>query len=66
MADDISGSKRLVVGNESILKAIAGAVASVKYGDIVIKIHDSRIVQVEKTEKTRYDNYRGMEQGCGI
>ena len=64
--NDISKDKRPGKGNDSILKEIAGVVASLKYGDIVIKIHDSRIIQVEKTEKTRYDNYRGLEQGCGI
>jgi hypothetical protein len=63
---DISKGKRTGAGNDSILREVAGAVASLKYGDIVIKIHDSRIIQVEKTEKTRYDNYRGLEQGCGI
>jgi len=66
MANNISGGKRSVMENDTILKEIAGAVAAVKYGNIVIKIHDSRIIQVEKTEKTRYDNYRGLEQGCGI
>ena len=64
--NDISKEKRPGQGNDSILKEIAGVVASLKYGDVVIKIHDSRIIQVEKTEKTRYDNYRGMEQGSGI
>lgn len=63
---DIAKGKRPGAGNDSILREVAGAVASLKYGDIVIKIHDSRIIQVEKTEKTRYDNYRGLEQGCGI
>jgi hypothetical protein len=66
MVNDISKEKRSGAGNDFILKEIAGAVASLKYGDIVIKIHDSRIIQVEKTEKTRYDNYRGLEQGYGI
>ena len=66
MADDISKNRRSGTGNDFILKTIAGAVASLRYGDIVIKVHDSRIIQVEKTEKTRYDNYRDLEQGCGI
>ena len=66
MTNDISKNKRPGIGNDFILKTIAGAVASLKYGDIVIKIHDSRIIQVETTEKTRYDNYRDLEQGCGI
>jgi hypothetical protein len=67
MADaEIIPKKKGNLNNDAILKEISGAVASLRYGDIVIKIHDSRIIQVERTEKTRYDNYRDLEQGCGI
>ena len=66
MANDISKDKRDSFVNHAILKEIAAGLSSLKYGDIVIKVHDSRIIQVERTEKKRYDNYRGMEQGCGI
>ena len=51
--------------NDAIIKDIAEAVASLRFGEIVIKVHDSKIIQIEKTEKTRYDSYH-MEQGGGI
>jgi len=66
MTNDGSKNKRGSVANDSILKEIAGVLASLKYGDIVIKVHDSKIIQVEKTEKVRYESFYGAEQGSGI
>ena len=40
-----------IEAEEHVLEAIRG----IKYGAVEIQIHDSRIVQVEKTEKTRFD-----------
>lgn len=54
------------IGNEAILKEIAAAVRALKFGEILIKVHDSRIIQVEKTEKSRYDQFHSLEQGGGI
>ena len=51
--------------NDAIIKDIADILAGLKYGEIVIKVHDSKIIQVEKTEKARYDNYH-VEHGGGI
>lgn len=36
---------------QHILEAIRG----IKYGAVEVVIHDSRVVQVEKTEKLRFD-----------
>jgi hypothetical protein len=30
----------------------------IKYGSVEVVIHDSRVVQIEKTEKTRFDQPR--------
>ena len=51
--------------NDAIIKEIASAVTGLKFGEIVIKVHDSKIIQVEKTEKARYESYH-VEQGGGI
>ena len=51
--------------NDAILKDIAEILAGLKYGEIVIKVHDSKIIQVEKTEKSRYDSFHS-ENGGGI
>ncbi|NBX04088.1 MAG: DUF2292 domain-containing protein [Alphaproteobacteria bacterium] len=37
---------------------VLDAIRSLKYGAVEILIHDSRVVQVEKTEKTRFDTTR--------
>ena len=37
----------------SVLKKIADAVESVRFGSMQIVIHDSRVVQIEKAEKIR-------------
>ncbi|MEI7750471.1 MAG: YezD family protein [Candidatus Omnitrophota bacterium] len=66
MATEPEKVKKGNIINDAIIKDIAVILGGLKYGEIVIKVHDSKIIQVEKTEKTRYDNYRGMEQGCGI
>ena len=67
MADtELSEKKKGNTTNEAILKEIAGGLGALKYGEILIKVHDSRIIQVEKTEKVRYDHFYGMAQGGGI
>jgi len=38
---------------------ILEAIRSLKYGAVEIMVHDSRIVQVEKTEKVRFEPARG-------
>ena len=52
--------------NDAIFKDIAEVLGGLKYGEIIIKVHDSKIIQVERTEKTRYDSYHLLEQGGGI
>ncbi|MBM3250486.1 MAG: DUF2292 domain-containing protein [Candidatus Omnitrophica bacterium] len=39
---------------QHILEEIVEAIESVNYGEIVIAIHDSRVVQIEKREKKRF------------
>lgn len=38
-----------------IEKHILDAIHSLKYGAVEITVHDSRIVQIEKTEKVRFE-----------
>lgn len=41
--------------NLSIEKHILEAIRGIKYGAVEVLIHDSRVVQVEKTEKLRFE-----------
>lgn len=39
------------VWQERILNQVAG----LQYGQVIITVHDGRIVQIDRTERTRYD-----------
>lgn len=52
--------------NDAIIKEIIEALNSLEYGYIQITVHNSRIVQIDKTEKTRFDDIWLIEKGGGI
>ncbi len=41
---------------QTILDEIAKSIQQINYGEIVITIHNSKIVQIEKREKKRFQN----------
>ncbi len=43
---------------ETAERHILEAIRAIKYGAVEVLIHDSRVVQVEKTEKVRFDTSR--------
>jgi hypothetical protein len=47
--------------NEAIVKEILSLARSVKFGELVIKIQDARIVHIEKKEKFRISAFGGKE-----
>lgn len=51
--------------NDAIIKEIIEALDSLKYGQVQIIVHDSKIVQIEKTEKARFDDVWRIEKGGG-
>ncbi len=48
---------------EELLRQIADAVGSVRYGCVQITIHDARIVQIETTEKVRVPQVADLTTG---
>ena len=40
--------------DQRILEEIIKSIQQINYGDVVIKIHDSRVVQMERKEKKRF------------
>jgi hypothetical protein len=38
------------------LRVVQQQVASLSFGEVVITVHDSKVVQIEKTEKLRLPN----------
>jgi hypothetical protein len=54
-------SKNIV--NDAIIKDIADKINDLKYGSITIKVHDSKIVQIEVSQKNRFDDIWLIEGG---
>ena len=52
--------------NDAIVRDISNAIAGLDYGTVTIKVHNSKIVQVEITQKKRFDDARQFEKGGGI
>jgi len=52
--------------NDAILKDISEAIHGIKYGVVTITVHDSKILQIEVTNKNRYDEVWTLENGGGI
>ena len=49
--------------NDAIIKDISNSVHGLKFGAVVITVHNSRIVQIEVTEKNRFDDVWHLEGG---
>jgi len=43
--------------NPEILQKILQAIKNVRYGSVEVTIHESRVVQIERKEKIRFDKY---------
>ncbi|MCX6340456.1 MAG: YezD family protein [Candidatus Aureabacteria bacterium] len=52
--------------NKTILMEISAALRNLKFGTVTITVHDSRIAQIEVSEKKRFDNHWRFEKGGGI
>jgi hypothetical protein len=52
--------------NEAIIKDLKNMVSGLDYGTVTLKVHNSKIVQVEITRKRRFDDSLLMEKGGGI
>jgi len=52
--------------NDAIIKDIALAIGSLEYGTVTIKVHETKIIQIEVTEKKRFDDVWRVEGGGGI
>ena len=63
MAKEIK-TKNIV--NDAIIKNIADAVVGLKFGTIAIKVHNSKIIQIDVTEKKRFDDVWLIGEGGGI
>lgn len=51
---------------DAITKEIIEKLNSLKYGNIQITVHNSKVVQIDKIEKTRFDDVWHVEKGGEI
>lgn len=51
--------------NEALIQKIITALKDLRYGSVQIIVHNSKIVQIERTEKSRFEDM-WMEKGGGI
>jgi len=58
-------SERSVVSN-IILEEIRQLVDSLEFGNILVKVHAGRVIQIEVTEKKRFNDLWELEGGGGI
>jgi len=59
------GIKKNIV-NDAIIKEVSDAVGGLEYGTVTVKVHDRKIIQVEVSEKKRFDEAWKIEEGGGI
>jgi hypothetical protein len=52
--------------HDAILKEIAGAINSLEYGTVTIKVHESKVIQIEVAERKRFDDVWKLSEGAGI
>jgi hypothetical protein len=57
-------SKKLI--NDSLIKEISSSVETLEYGEVVIKVHNNKIIQIDVSEKKRFDEVWKIEGGGGI
>ena len=50
-----AGLNKMPLANEQVLREeIIETIRQIRYGEVVISIHDSEVVQIEKREKRRF------------
>jgi hypothetical protein len=54
-----------VTANDAIVRDIQSEIVGLDYGTVTIKVHNSKITQIEITQKKRYDDGL-VEKGGGI
>lgn len=47
---------RQVESDQQWLESLEEQVSGLRYGTVTITVHDGRVVQIDRTEKTRFDN----------
>jgi hypothetical protein len=60
------GSEARASESENVLAEVVRAVKGLRFGQIVLTVHNSQIVQIDRTEKIRLDAFMQHDKGSGI
>ena len=52
--------------HDAILREITGAINSLEYGTVTIKVHERKVIQIEVAERKRFDDVWKLSEGAGI
>ena len=52
--------------NDAIIKDISDSIHGLQYGAVTITVHNARIVQIEISKKSRFDDVWTVQEGGGI
>ena len=52
--------------NDAIIKNISDSIHGLSYGTVTITVHNARIVQIEISQKSRFDDVWTVQEGGGI
>jgi len=52
--------------NDAIIKDISDSIHGLAYGTVTITVHNSKIVQIEISQKSRFDDIWNVQEGGGI
>jgi hypothetical protein len=52
--------------NDAIIKDISDSIHGISYGTVLITVHNSKIVQIEVSQKSRFDDVWTVQDGGGI
>ena len=61
-----AGRRRKSGMSDIILEEIRQAIDSLEFGVVTVKVHGNKVIQVEVTEKKRFDELWKLEEGGGI
>ena len=65
MPEDVNNESQIerddAVAEPKWVRAVRDQVQSLRFGTVVISVHEGRVVQVERTERLRFENDSGIE-----
>lgn len=54
-----------ILNNDPVLAAVKAAIDAIQFGSVEIVIHDSKVVQIERKEKVRFNTNPVTDRSTG-